>query len=226
MKRIFARGSGPDWRLPGQPPTCRRSAALSAGRGPVYNPIYNWTGFYIGINGGGGWGDSQWDGVNNFDVVRRPDRRHHRLQLAVRPVRGRRRRRHRLVGRQRHHDALCARRLRNAQQLARHHARPPRLRLRPVHALHHRRSRRRRHQATRRAFRAAAPPMRAGPWAPASKSASSAMSASRPNICTWISATSIAASTAASLPTATCPTTPTSCAAVSTSGSDHRQRRH
>jgi outer membrane immunogenic protein len=34
----------------------------------LYNPIYNWTGFYLGINGGGGWGRSQWDGVDKFDV--------------------------------------------------------------------------------------------------------------------------------------------------------------
>ena len=32
--------------------------------GPAYNPIYTWTGFYVGINGGGGWGTSQWDGLN------------------------------------------------------------------------------------------------------------------------------------------------------------------
>src|SRR5437660_8078172 len=36
--------------------------------GPAYNPIYTWTGFYVGINGGGGWGRSQWDGVDTFDV--------------------------------------------------------------------------------------------------------------------------------------------------------------
>ena len=35
---------------------------------PMYNPIYNWTGFYVGINGGGAWGNSQWDGLNKFDV--------------------------------------------------------------------------------------------------------------------------------------------------------------
>jgi outer membrane immunogenic protein len=35
---------------------------------PMYNPIYNWTGFYVGINGGGGWGDSKWDSVGSFDV--------------------------------------------------------------------------------------------------------------------------------------------------------------
>ena len=36
--------------------------------GPAYNPIYTWTGFYVGINGGGGWGTSKWDGLNSFDV--------------------------------------------------------------------------------------------------------------------------------------------------------------
>ena len=36
--------------------------------GPAYNAIYTWTGFYVGINGGGGWGRSQWDGVDTFDV--------------------------------------------------------------------------------------------------------------------------------------------------------------
>ena len=35
---------------------------------PAYAPIYNWTGFYFGINGGGGWGQSQWDGVDKFDI--------------------------------------------------------------------------------------------------------------------------------------------------------------
>ena len=35
---------------------------------PVYSPAYYWTGFYLGINGGGGWGTSQWDGVDQFDV--------------------------------------------------------------------------------------------------------------------------------------------------------------
>src|SRR5262245_56524065 len=35
---------------------------------PVYAPVYNWTGFYIGINGGGAWGSSRWDSVGSFDV--------------------------------------------------------------------------------------------------------------------------------------------------------------
>src|SRR6266852_5522377 len=35
---------------------------------PVYAPGYNWTGFYVGINGGGGWGRSKWDTVDTFDL--------------------------------------------------------------------------------------------------------------------------------------------------------------
>jgi outer membrane immunogenic protein len=37
-------------------------------RAPIYNPVYTWTGFYVGINGGGGWGRSTWDGVDKFNV--------------------------------------------------------------------------------------------------------------------------------------------------------------
>src|ERR1700692_4607051 len=27
----------------------------------VAAPAYNWSGFYLGVNGGGGWGTSNWD---------------------------------------------------------------------------------------------------------------------------------------------------------------------
>src|SRR5665811_1945669 len=38
----------------------QRGQAMPA-RAPVYvAPAYNWTGFYVGINGGGGWGHSDW----------------------------------------------------------------------------------------------------------------------------------------------------------------------
>src|SRR5262245_28160196 len=42
---------------------------------PYLAPVYNWTGFYIGINGGGAWGRSDWTApafpafnTGNFDV--------------------------------------------------------------------------------------------------------------------------------------------------------------
>ena len=43
-------------------------------KAPAYVPPagYNWTGFYAGINGGGGWGTSEWSGpggnTGNFDI--------------------------------------------------------------------------------------------------------------------------------------------------------------
>src|SRR3981189_3747493 len=38
-------------------------------RAPVYGaPYYNWTGLYVGINGGGAWGSSRWDSTGSFDT--------------------------------------------------------------------------------------------------------------------------------------------------------------
>jgi len=37
-------------------------------KAPAEVQVYNWTGFYIGINGGGGFGRSQWDSTGSFDV--------------------------------------------------------------------------------------------------------------------------------------------------------------
>src|SRR5215813_10564712 len=38
-------------------------------RAPVVAPSYNWTGLYVGINGGYGFGRSKWDGLPaSFDV--------------------------------------------------------------------------------------------------------------------------------------------------------------
>jgi len=37
-------------------------------KAPAYVP-YTWTGFYIGLNGGGGFGRSAWDSTGGFDVT-------------------------------------------------------------------------------------------------------------------------------------------------------------
>ena len=80
-------------------------------KAPAYVAGYNWTGFYLGINGGGAWGDSDWNG---FAVSNSPSGGmigvHRRLQLAGRrqSVGVRPRRRHRLDQHQRQH--VCARR--------------------------------------------------------------------------------------------------------------------
>jgi outer membrane immunogenic protein len=37
-------------------------------KAPVAVPAYSWTGFYIGVNGGGGFGRSAWDGTGSFNI--------------------------------------------------------------------------------------------------------------------------------------------------------------
>lgn len=36
---------------------------------PVYVPAYSWTGFYLGINGGGAFGRSSWDSTGSFSMT-------------------------------------------------------------------------------------------------------------------------------------------------------------
>jgi outer membrane immunogenic protein len=36
---------------------------------PYMAPYYNWSGFYIGANGGGGFGNSAWDTTNSFSLT-------------------------------------------------------------------------------------------------------------------------------------------------------------
>jgi outer membrane immunogenic protein len=46
----------------------RRYEPMPTKAPPYIAQVYNWTGFYIGVNGGGGWGQSNWDRTGDFDV--------------------------------------------------------------------------------------------------------------------------------------------------------------
>lgn len=37
-------------------------------KAPAYAPAYSWSGFYLGVNGGGGFGRSHWDSAGGFDT--------------------------------------------------------------------------------------------------------------------------------------------------------------
>ena len=38
-------------------------------KAPYAAPYYNWTGFYLGVNGGGGFGRSTWDSTGSFNLT-------------------------------------------------------------------------------------------------------------------------------------------------------------
>ncbi len=37
-------------------------------KAPIVAPLYSWTGFYVGVNGGGAFGSSKWDSTNSFNI--------------------------------------------------------------------------------------------------------------------------------------------------------------
>ena len=63
MKRSLLAGLGSAGPGCGAAGVGGRSAAWAMPyKAPAYVAGYNWTGFYLGINGGGGWGNSDWNG--------------------------------------------------------------------------------------------------------------------------------------------------------------------
>ena len=83
MKQTFSSWMSGFW-CAGRAAMARSAADLSLAplyKAPPtqYSPAYNWTGFYLGVNGGGGWGDSHWQGIGHTNAFRRSGRRHRRL---------------------------------------------------------------------------------------------------------------------------------------------------
>lgn len=70
MKRSFIAGYVALAALAAAP----SAQAADLGLAPLYKappPVattYNWSGFYLGANGGGGWGDSHWQGIGRVGV--------------------------------------------------------------------------------------------------------------------------------------------------------------
>jgi outer membrane immunogenic protein len=66
MKRLFLAGLGLI-AMAG----AAAAADLAPGpyyKAPPYAPPFSWTGFYLGINGGGGFGSSRWDSIGSTSV--------------------------------------------------------------------------------------------------------------------------------------------------------------
>jgi outer membrane immunogenic protein len=62
MKRCFAAAFGL-LALAAMPASAADLPRAVPYRAPAYVNAYNWTGFYLGINGGGAWGSSDWNGL-------------------------------------------------------------------------------------------------------------------------------------------------------------------
>ena len=62
MKRCFATALGLLALAAAAPATAADLPRSMPYKAPAYVNAYNWTGFYLGINGGGAWGNSDWNG--------------------------------------------------------------------------------------------------------------------------------------------------------------------
>jgi outer membrane immunogenic protein len=63
MKRCFAAAFGLLALAAAAPATAADLPRSMPYKAPAYSNAYNWTGFYLGINGGGAWGNSDWNGL-------------------------------------------------------------------------------------------------------------------------------------------------------------------
>jgi len=67
MKRLFAAGVGL-LALAGMAAAADLPPAPYYRAPPAYVPLYTWTGFYLGLNGGGAFGSSTWDTAGSINT--------------------------------------------------------------------------------------------------------------------------------------------------------------
>jgi outer membrane immunogenic protein len=69
MKRSLAAAVGFLGLVLAMPASAADLPRGSTYKAPAYVAQYNWTGFYLGINGGGGLGDLHWNGLPSQQPV-------------------------------------------------------------------------------------------------------------------------------------------------------------